>query len=193
MFVPTHTCSSIYARICVTSVNNLLLSLFGPCLESQCTLCGEPEGEWASPFPEMLVSSSSPSLLFAIRGGWEAERGRGFAADTLFFSLHLSKAMVWSSFLGSVSKIIKDTKMHCTEWESAPWFLFNYCAAFRQQRCKFQSITCVGWGVYAQCNSRGSHVFAHTLIDSMKAEGHMFGAMTNHDCFCFTSHPMLRT
>ncbi len=50
MFVPMHTCTNIDVHICVAAIN-LLLSLFGPCLESQCTLCGEPEGEWASPFP----------------------------------------------------------------------------------------------------------------------------------------------
>lgn len=49
-FVTMHTCTCADIHIRVASIN-LLLSLFGPCLESQCTLCGEPEGEWASPFP----------------------------------------------------------------------------------------------------------------------------------------------
>lgn len=37
--------------------------------------------------PQKLLSSSSPGLLSAVWGGWEEERGRRFAADTLFFSL----------------------------------------------------------------------------------------------------------
>uniref|UniRef100_A0A8C6Q007 DLG associated protein 2 n=1 Tax=Nothobranchius furzeri TaxID=105023 RepID=A0A8C6Q007_NOTFU len=32
--------------------------------ESQCTLCGEPEGEWASPFPENQQYSWTPSRYF---------------------------------------------------------------------------------------------------------------------------------
>lgn len=41
--------------------------------------------------PRKLLSSSSLSLLFAVCGGWDVERGRRFAADALFFSLPISK------------------------------------------------------------------------------------------------------
>lgn len=69
MFVPTPTCTDINFHICVASIN-LLLSLFGPCLESQCTLCGEPEGEWASPFPKSSCHRHLPAccLLFGEGG-----------------------------------------------------------------------------------------------------------------------------
>lgn len=87
MFVSTHTCSTTH-HICVTPIN-LLLSLFGPCLESQCTLCGEPEGEWAFAIFRKLSSLSSLGLLLAAGGGREVERGRHFTAETMFFSLHL--------------------------------------------------------------------------------------------------------
>lgn len=67
-----------------------LLSLFGPCLESQCALCGEPEGEWASPTPlskspPMVPARhppSSPGLLLVGR-----QRGRA-EWNMLLFSLH---------------------------------------------------------------------------------------------------------
>lgn len=79
MFLTIHTCTNIDLRICVASIN-LMLSLFGPCLESQCTLCGEPEGEWASPFPNSSCHHHLPACCYAVWGGWEEERGRRCAA-----------------------------------------------------------------------------------------------------------------
>lgn len=84
-------------HICVASIN-LLLSLFGPCLESQCTLCGEPEGEWAFAIPQQLLSSSSPGLLFCCFGEGGKWSGGDAVLQTLFFSLHLSKAPVRAGF-----------------------------------------------------------------------------------------------
>lgn len=58
-------------------VINLLLFLSGPCLESQCTLCGEPEGEWASPFPNSSCHRHLPPCCSAFQGGREAGKGDG--------------------------------------------------------------------------------------------------------------------
>lgn len=74
IFVTMHTSTNIDLHICVASIN-LLLSLFGSCLESQCTLCGEPEGEWASPSPSSSCHRHLPACSSVWRG-WEAERGR---------------------------------------------------------------------------------------------------------------------
>lgn len=53
----------------VTYVLRLLIScclFFGPCLESQCALCGEPEGEWASPFPESSCRHHHPACCLLL-------------------------------------------------------------------------------------------------------------------------------
>lgn len=63
-------------------VINLLLFLSGPCLESQCTLCGEPEGEWASPFPNSSCHRHLPPCCSAFQGGREV--GRGGVVGTLW-------------------------------------------------------------------------------------------------------------
>lgn len=65
-------------------VINLLLFLSGPCLESQCTLCGEPEGEWASPFPNSSCHRHLPPCCSAFQGGREAGKGDGGGERTLW-------------------------------------------------------------------------------------------------------------
>ncbi|XP_078797175.1 disks large-associated protein 2 isoform X9 [Oryzias latipes] len=71
MFVSTHTCSTTH-HICVTPIN-LLLSLFGPCLESQCTLCGEPEDQQYSWSPSQYFDEDSytppPRNMKGLSGG----------------------------------------------------------------------------------------------------------------------------
>lgn len=110
IFVPIHTRKNADIRICVASIN-LLLSLFGPCLESQCTLCGEPEGEWASPFPNSPCHQHLPPCCFAVRerGGVGCKHSGG---DTML-QTHCSSVFIAANGVGRawgcMEKKIKNT------------------------------------------------------------------------------------
>lgn len=100
MLAYTHAKNTDF-HICVASIN-LLLSLFGPCLESQCTLCGEPEGEWASPFPNSPCHQHLPPCCFAVRegggdgGGWKHSGGDTMPQTHCSSVFIAAKQTVWA-------------------------------------------------------------------------------------------------
>lgn len=75
---------NMHQRWCHVCVINLLLFLSGFCLESQCTLCGEPEGEWASPFPNSACHRHPPPCCSAFQGGREAGKRGGVGGGWLW-------------------------------------------------------------------------------------------------------------